>query len=82
LEPQKLSKLVQGDLDWIAMKCLEKERARRYESANELAMDLQRFLANDPVTAGPPSVTYRMKKFIKRNRGESWTPKTGQPTKL
>jgi serine/threonine protein kinase len=69
LEPNKLTRLVQGELDWIAMKCLEKEQARRYETANQLAQDLQRFLADEPVQAGPPSATYRMKKFLRRNRG-------------
>jgi serine/threonine protein kinase len=54
LEPARLTKLVQGELDWIAMKCLEKERGRRYETANGLAMDIQRYLADEPVLPGPP----------------------------
>jgi serine/threonine protein kinase len=69
LEPKRLTKLVAGELDWIALKCLEKERGRRYETANGLAIDLQRYLADEPVLAGPPSATYRLKKFLRRNRG-------------
>jgi serine/threonine protein kinase len=69
LEPKKLTRLVQGELDWIAMKCLEKERQRRYETANGLAMDLQRYLADEPVAAGPPSAGYRLRKFVRRNKG-------------
>jgi tetratricopeptide (TPR) repeat protein len=69
LEPKKLTKLVQGELDWIVMKCLEKERARRYETANGLALDLQRYLHDEPVLAGPPSAGYRLRKFVKRNKG-------------
>jgi serine/threonine protein kinase/tetratricopeptide (TPR) repeat protein len=69
LEPRQLSGLVRGDLDWIVMKCLEKDRERRYETANGLAMDLQRYLADEPVAAGPPSRAYRLKKFLRRNRG-------------
>ncbi|MEM6470173.1 MAG: protein kinase [Planctomycetota bacterium] len=65
---EQLVKRVRGDLDWITMKGLEKDRDRRYDSANELANDLQRFLANQPVLAGPPSVTYRLRKFGLRNR--------------
>ncbi len=69
LEPNKLTRLVQGDLDWIVMKCLEKENARRYETANQLGQELQRFLADEPVQAGPPSAMYRAKKFLRRNKG-------------
>jgi serine/threonine protein kinase/tetratricopeptide (TPR) repeat protein len=68
LEPAKLARLVRGDLDWIAMKCLEKERARRYETANGLALDVQRYLADEPVSAGPPSTRYRLRKFFRRHR--------------
>lgn len=57
-----------GDLDWIVMRCLEKDRSRRYDTANALAMDLKRHLADEPVTAGPPTARYRLGKFIKRNR--------------
>jgi serine/threonine protein kinase/tetratricopeptide (TPR) repeat protein len=69
LEPKKLTRLVSGDLDWIVMKCLEKERGRRYESAAALAQDLQRYLADEPVQAGPPSRRYRLRKFLRRNKG-------------
>src|SRR3984893_8907123 len=69
LEPSKLTRLVQGDLDWIVMKCLEEENSRRYETANQLGKELQRFLADEPVQAGPPSATYRMRKFMRRNKG-------------
>jgi serine/threonine protein kinase/tetratricopeptide (TPR) repeat protein len=69
LEPAMLTRLVQGDLDWIVMKCLEKENTRRYETANQLGQEIQRFLADEPVQARPPSASYRMKKFIRRNRG-------------
>jgi serine/threonine protein kinase/WD40 repeat protein len=68
-EPAKLSREVRGELDWIVMKALEKDRNRRYESANSLGVDLQRYLANEPVHACPPSATYRLKKFVRRNRG-------------
>jgi len=56
------------DLDWIVLKCLEKDRARRYETSNGLAMDIQRFLGNEPVLARPPSTLYRFQKFARRNR--------------
>jgi serine/threonine protein kinase/tetratricopeptide (TPR) repeat protein len=69
LEPRKLSGLVRGELDWIVMKALEKDRNRRYETANAFAMDLQRYLADEPVTACPPSAGYRLRKFVRRNRG-------------
>jgi eukaryotic-like serine/threonine-protein kinase len=69
LDPRKLSQQVRGDLDWVVMKCLAKERGRRYESASSLARDLARLLANEPVTAGPPSVGYRLRKFVCRHRG-------------
>src|SRR5262245_58011207 len=70
LQPARLTRLVLGDLDWIAMKCLAKERSRRYETANGLAMDIQRYLTDEPVLAGPPSVAYRLRKFGRRNRRE------------
>jgi WD40 repeat protein/serine/threonine protein kinase len=69
MEPAKLTKLVRGELDWIAMKALEKDRARRYETALGLAMDVQRYLADEPVQACPPSVRYRLRKFLRRHRG-------------
>src|SRR3989475_8483612 len=68
LEPPKLINLLRGDLDWIAMKCLEKDRARRYETANGLASDIQRHLNNEPVVARPPSALYRIEKLVRRNR--------------
>src|SRR5262249_39190309 len=68
-EPGKLSGLVRGELDWIVMRWLEKDRARRYQTANGLASDLQRYLADEPVVAGPPTVSYRLRKFARRNRG-------------
>jgi eukaryotic-like serine/threonine-protein kinase len=68
-EPAKLTKLVRCELDWIVMKALEKDRNRRYETANGLAMDLQRYLADEPVQACPPSAVYRLKKFVRRNKG-------------
>lgn len=69
LEPKRLQHLVQGDLDWIVMKALAKERDRRYETASSLAMDLQRYLRHEPVEARPPSAAYRLRKLIRRNRG-------------
>jgi serine/threonine protein kinase len=62
-EPARLAKLMRGELDWIVMKCLEKDRSRRYETANGLAHDLERYLADEPVEACPPSSTYRLRKF-------------------
>lgn len=67
-DPAKLSLLVRGELDWIVMKALDKDRSRRYETANGLAMDIQRFLSDEPVTAGPPTATYRLRKFARRHR--------------
>ena len=67
-EPPKLVHLVRGDLDWIVMKCLEKDRARRYETANALAMDLQRHLKNEPVAARPPSRWYEFQKTVRRHK--------------
>jgi serine/threonine protein kinase len=68
-EPTRLTKLVRGELEWIVMKALEKDRERRYETTNALAMDLQRYLADEPVQAGRPSAWYRLRKFIRRHRG-------------
>src|SRR5687768_12728490 len=68
VEPKKLSGLVRGELDWIVMKALEKDRNRRYETANGFAMDVQRYLADEPVQACPPSATYRFRKFARRNK--------------
>src|SRR5881409_2914744 len=69
MEPAKLTKLVRGELDWIVMKTLEKDRNHRYETANGFAMDVQRYLADEPVLACPPSVGYRLGKFARRHRG-------------
>ena len=68
-EPGKLSALVRGELDWIVLKALEKERARRYETASALAEDVKRHLAGEPVVAAPVSRAYRVRKFVRRNRG-------------
>jgi hypothetical protein len=65
---RRLVSRLRGDLDWIALKALEKDRERRYASASELADDLRRYLRHEPVTAGPPSALYRMRKFVRRNR--------------
>jgi eukaryotic-like serine/threonine-protein kinase len=67
-EPAKLPKLVRGELDWIVMKSLEKDRTRRYETANGFAMDIQRHLAGEPVLAAPPSSRYRLRKFARKHR--------------
>ena len=67
-EPPKLVHLVRGDLDWIVMKCLEKDRARRYETANALALDLQRHVKNEPVLARPPSRLYVLQKTLRRHK--------------
>jgi serine/threonine protein kinase len=67
-EPTKLTKLVRGELDWIVMKALEKDRNRRYETANGLSSDIERYLHDEPVQACPPSASYRFKKFARRNK--------------
>jgi serine/threonine protein kinase/tetratricopeptide (TPR) repeat protein len=67
-EPARLARMVRGELDWIVMKCLEKDRTRRYDTANGLAADLRRHLGHEPVEAGPPSAWYRLRKFGRRNR--------------
>jgi serine/threonine protein kinase len=68
IDGPRLLKMIRGDLDWIVMKCLEKDRGRRYETANGLAMDIQRYLDSEPVLARPPSAAYQVRKFIGRNR--------------
>jgi hypothetical protein len=68
-EPETLARLVRGELDWIVMKCLEKDRTRRYETASALAADVRRYLAEEPVEARPPSASYRLRKFARRHRG-------------
>jgi serine/threonine protein kinase/tetratricopeptide (TPR) repeat protein len=68
-EPRKLNAVVRGDLDWIVMKALEKDRSRRYETANGFAMDIRRYLSGEAVVAAPPSSVYRVRKFVARHRG-------------
>jgi eukaryotic-like serine/threonine-protein kinase len=68
-DPKRLSQLVRGELDWIVMKALEKDRNRRYESASALAADVERYLRDEPVQACPPAAGYRLRKFVRRNRG-------------
>ncbi len=67
-DPPKLVHLMRGDLDWIVMKCLEKDRTRRYDTANGLSMDIQRHLNNEAVLARPPSNLYRFQKMVRRNK--------------
>jgi tetratricopeptide (TPR) repeat protein len=67
-DSSKLMHQLQGDLDWIVMKCLEKDRTRRYDTANGLALDVQRYLENEPVTARPPSAAYKFQKAFRRNK--------------
>src|SRR5262249_19665467 len=67
-EPAKLTKLLRGELDWIVMKALEKDRNRRYETANGFGRDIQRYLNDEPVQACPPSAGYRLRKFARRNK--------------
>jgi serine/threonine protein kinase/Flp pilus assembly protein TadD len=74
-EPAKLTKLLQGDIDWIVMKALEKDRTRRYETANAFAEDLEHYLSGEPVKARPPSTSYRLRKFVHRN--QRWLFATG-----
>jgi serine/threonine protein kinase/tetratricopeptide (TPR) repeat protein len=68
-EPRRLSASLRGELDWIVMKCLEKDRRRRYDSAAALAADVTHHLADEPVSAAAPSRAYRLRKFVRRNRG-------------
>ena len=67
-EPQKLARDVRGELDWIVMRCLEKDRTRRYESASGLARDIERHLSDQPVEACPPRALYRLGKLVRRNK--------------
>jgi serine/threonine protein kinase/tetratricopeptide (TPR) repeat protein len=66
--PARLASVLRGDLDWITMKALEKDRTRRYQTANGLALDVRRHLNHEPVLAGPPTATYRVRKFVRRHR--------------
>ncbi len=68
ISPRKLTQMLSGDLDWIVMKAIEKDRERRYDSASSLAADVQRYLNQEPVLARPPSLAYRMSKFVRKNR--------------
>ncbi len=67
-DPRRLSLLVRGELDWVVMRALEKDRNRRYETASAFAADVQRYLADEPVEACPPSAGYRLRKYVRRNR--------------
>jgi serine/threonine protein kinase len=68
-EPKTLIRQIRGDLDWIVMRAMEKDRTRRYDTANGLALEIQRYLNQEPVLSGPPGATYRARKFVRRNRG-------------
>jgi non-specific serine/threonine protein kinase/serine/threonine-protein kinase len=68
VSPERHPRILRGDLDWIVMKALEKDREHRYASVSQLAADLRRYLENEPVSAGPPSASYRLKKFARRHR--------------
>jgi eukaryotic-like serine/threonine-protein kinase len=68
MEPAKLTKLVRGELDWIVMKALDKERSRRYDTASAFAADVERYLHDEPVEACPPSAVYRFRKFARRQK--------------
>jgi serine/threonine protein kinase/WD40 repeat protein len=68
-DPRRLTQLVRGELDWIVMKALEKDRNRRYESASAFAADVQRYLHDEPVQACPPSLAYRLRKLVRRHKG-------------
>jgi len=70
IEPGRLARLMQGELDWVVMKALEKDRSRRYDTVNGLARDIERYLADEMVEARPPSAGYRLRKFVRRHRGQ------------
>lgn len=76
LEPIRLTRLVRGELDWIVMKCLEKDRSRRYDTANGLARDVERYLTDEPVEACPPSAAYRLRKTARKHRAALATAAT------
>ena len=67
-DPRRLNRAVRGELDWIVMKALEKDRRRRYETANDFAADVMRYLTDEPVEACPPSAWYRFRKFARKHR--------------
>jgi serine/threonine protein kinase/tetratricopeptide (TPR) repeat protein len=66
-DPRRLHQMLRGDLDWIMMKCMEKDRTRRYETASSLAIDIQHYLSNETIIARPPSAAYRFRKLVRRN---------------
>lgn len=68
-DPRRLSRQIRGELDWIVMKAIDKDRSRRYETPNSLAMDVQRYLQHEPITACPPGLVYQVRKFTSRHRG-------------
>ncbi|MCP6769389.1 hypothetical protein NL529_31535, partial [Klebsiella pneumoniae] len=68
MEPARLTRLLRGELDWIVMKALEKDRSRRYETASGLARDVEHYLKDEPVEACPPSVGYRLRKLARKHR--------------
>jgi serine/threonine protein kinase/tetratricopeptide (TPR) repeat protein len=72
-EPIKLARLVRGEVDWIVMRCLEKDRTRRYETATDLARDVERYLKDEAVEACPPSASYRLRKLLRRHRAAALT---------
>jgi serine/threonine protein kinase len=72
-DAKQLRRLLHGELDWITMRCLEKDRARRYATANDLAADVLRYLRYEPVEAGPPSATYRLGKLARKHRAKLLT---------
>jgi eukaryotic-like serine/threonine-protein kinase len=76
-DPARLTREVRGELDWIVMKALEKDRSRRYEAASALARDVERHLQHQPVEAGPPSRRYRLGKFVRRHRAEVFVAAAG-----
>ncbi len=69
IEASSLLRQLRGDLDWIILKAMDKDRTRRYATVAELSMDVERFLKNEPISASPPTVLYRIRKFVRRNRG-------------
>jgi tetratricopeptide (TPR) repeat protein len=71
-DPRRLSRLLRGELDWVVMKCLEKDRTRRYETVDALAKDVDQYLTDEPVQACPPSVAYRFRKLVRRNKRTVW----------
>src|SRR5262249_40117050 len=72
-DPKRLGQLVRGELDWVVMKALEKDRTRRYDTAGGLASDVQRYLSDEPVHAGPPSEWYRFRNLARRNKRALFT---------